>query len=315
MTNLQSQDIRPELTLLVGGRTKRKAAKDLFGLRNLEEHGAIRLEDSERRHDQLLLADCELHNQKFYDPRPVSSHCKSHLLRWADTSKTLGHVAYLLYLKVLMKFATIVCVFADDFGTLDDFAKMLAAWAYVLGQEECPADRVKIIILLRWRDQLQTFDEKLAKISLENRIIDQIRRNLQMSSKSPKMWLDALGELTVLHLPAVSTRKHLNTTYRRLCRESRETHSLREIGKRCFSAYHLGKLLSFAVEQFCSTHAQSIELIDATRVSRPLPQNATKCTKSALTKLARHLDLHECYSLLASALSLDAFPPGSHCKY
>lgn len=164
-------------------------------------------------------------------------------------------------------------------------------------------------------DQLQTFDEQLAKISLETRVINKIQRNHQMNSKSPKMWLDALGEVTVLHLPVVSTREHLNTTYTRLRRESREVHSLRQLQKHCFSSYHLGKLLSFVVQQFCSTHAQSIELINATRASRPLPQNATNCTKSALSKLARYLDLHECYSLLASALSLDAFPPGSHLKY
>lgn len=41
IANLKGQDIRPELVLLIGGHTKRKAAKDLFGLQNSEEHGTI----------------------------------------------------------------------------------------------------------------------------------------------------------------------------------------------------------------------------------------------------------------------------------
>jgi hypothetical protein len=326
----------PQMISFIGQDTKTRIARDAFNLGIAPGHKNIllnKLPGRKKAQCPIFIADSGIYHLSYLHKTVSKADAHQHVIHWhQDVPQAVAPttLAELLHTRILIPFSTVVCIFADDFDGLDKVAKLLASWLSARDQkrESSSSTMARIFVLTEWHDPGNTFDETLALINFMKSIRTQvgllneglglfgahyIRNNDILSLITVQ-----LGDIKVMPIPKSSeanTSAMLGKLRARILHESDEVHSARKSSRVAFSARHLEALLHLACAHFAKTTESPFNFIRASRIANPLSQELPTHVSEFLEKVPAQLITVFFVPVIASALSLDAFPPGAYSKY
>jgi len=330
----ETQD--PQMIALIGDGLKTSVAHLIFSaLRNTASHGKIVLQEvTNNREPLLLVADCELHQAAVLNKllaRPVPGIINRHTFSWYPKLKEIpcSSLAHLVYSKLILPFSTVVCIFADDFGGVDDVARILAAWTFTLRvrSNELPFSTYAcILILIKWDTRLGFFDEKLELADFLKKLRRQVNfyKSPDQQLKDPALsdleWEQLLeqrlGKVAILPLPtSCFDRSALYTVKKRILKESHTIQTYRARSQVAFLSCHFQSFFSLACDHFVNNLNEPFSFVQASRTANPVPAEFTFHISNFMALIPmKYRDPQFVVSIVASALYLDSFPCGAHCK-
>jgi hypothetical protein len=294
----------PQLALFLGTRAKDIALKEIFPQNNLGRRGKreninLRLETTSLNSDTpLLFADSTPFARDPTDRSQVICH---EILPYSTCWKLEGHsLIDIVYNRLLFLFSDVVCVFADDFSSLDALAMRLVLWAEIGSAQKSVAMRPRLLI-----------------ITTENCQQDRARALLEVIQPYSEM-LGACFSLTkIIQLAG----PYLSPTAKHQClrdeirRQRQEALAVRQKHGMLFCAEHLAALFQRAIFHTATTTKEQFCHITAAR-------GATKPGNDFTNHLVDFLDLarehktpfQSVASYIASSIIMDAYPPRMHGK-
>lgn len=307
------QAFQPRLILSIGGMEKRKFYHKI-GLDERFPHGAGIL----FRPVQLatLILDCELHNQTRLEgtlgqyPYP-GEQLVLHPLQCPLTPHSPSHkfaqFALDMYWQVLFPFASTILLFLDDLGGAGPVIEILVSWARRARRKAIPAPP-RVLIVCHWRNrtEIATFESRL-RIRLMCAVSDDdaIKGTINDEMSSP---INLPGENAFESVRLIPDWNAASEFWR----QTESSFAVREDVGYGFSSEHLKYLLPIAIRQFGQSVGHQIDLQQAVRSGNlPSPQLAETLVRFILKTM--DADVNHVL-IIASALDLDAHPPGMHCK-
>lgn len=292
----------PRLILLIGGETKRRQLAASFPLayRGAEKETVSIRQLSQGR--SLIAIDGELHLKRDL-PRilggPCPGHYTDHYLRNVVPSPST--IATKLYSQVLAPFCTIAVIFVADFCGLEKTIDFLELWLRNTIHRSQAINRTPLHVVLvpdgRQRRPVPSIEQ------LWFEIIVALLKNLRaLEPTSPhtfaKLRKTALSYMRLELLPELADHALAEAL---LARSDPAV---------SFSAHHLRCLLKQAVRSFAEQPQITFDTVLASRANIELPPGWQDRVLD-FARLTRQSNL-QLVPLIASALALNAFPPGMH---
>jgi hypothetical protein len=200
------------------------------------------------------------------------------------------------YARILLPVMDLVCLFLDEVGGDDQGLSLLQRWIQIASQSSVPYNRRARLIIVqtstsaRWQPDLtafaalpqyhQCFSQPPVVVDLQHRL-----------SLSPRARFDPLRQVVQSEQQALHAERGRDHTQ--------------------FSALHLQALVHAAFRAAAQRPPAPFDLVRATRVDRPVERTVAE---HLATFLAQSEDLPQdnVVDFVASALLLDAYPPGMH---
>jgi hypothetical protein len=316
----------PEMIMFIGGKGKTEAMKR-WGLLPAEacEHGKIHLRSISRytsNSSPLLIADCELQNNPCLDEAlegPIPPYVKQRALVWSKCSVTDPNaVSNLVYSKLLYNFSTTICLFANDLGGTLMAAKILASWLQGQSNRSFDVPHPQIVIL-KEPDDLN-LSQRGANISFMGELSQAVRLLNINSGPMTRAQLEVqltqrFGGVKVLAMPShsrspawTSIRSHIISSSKAIQRRRREYHM-------AFSADHLRAFFHLACDHFARDIVSPFSFIKASRGPNPIPPALSSHLTYFMKKVKASEVIDFAVPVIASALTLDSYPPGMHSKF
>jgi hypothetical protein len=212
----------------------------------------------------------------------------------------------LVMCRLLFLFVDVVCIFADDLGGLDAVKSILLTWAHISSGSSLPvAVRPRIIIVTKG-DKSVTHD-----------ILEEKNLLFDLHAEADALY-QTFSDIRFCRLPSAE----LSSTARFLSLNaelSRRLHDARFVRLQkhvLFSATHLSDMFTLATQKFCASPLSKFDFIAATRQANPLDGSFGSHLKEFLLLAGRSRIPYEgVASQIASALLMDAYPPGMHCMF
>ncbi|KAL2808644.1 acyl transferase/acyl hydrolase/lysophospholipase [Aspergillus granulosus] len=292
----------PQLALFIGTRAKDIALKEIFPQNNLRRRGEreninLRLETTSLNSDApLLFADSSPFVRNPTDRSQVICH---ETLAYSACWKPEGHsLIDIVYNRLLFLFSDVVCVFADDFSSLDALAMRLVLWAEIGSSQKSAVMRPRLLI-----------------ITTEDCQQDRARTLLEVIQPYSEILGACFSSTKIIQLagPYLSpTAKHQNLRDE-IRRQRQETLAVRQKHCMLFCAEHLAEFFRRAVLHTAMTTKEHFCHITAAR-------GENKPGNDFTNHLVRFLDLarehktpfHSVASYIASSILMDAYPPRMH---
>lgn len=316
----------PDLISMIGGSAKSKLLRELITTTvalpsQLGPHNKVHLWADPRSHrgdTPRIFVDCELHRER---PPMAQQHRPAKApQRYRDISWTGQHghaeIAHILYNRVIAPLSSVVCYFASDLGGLRGVAKLFADQLI----SDLPSNRPRPDALPRALVVVDTSSHIFDSWEAETRLYREIDTTLRDSDHDPcnlmPRLLDHFREVRVLGLYKDSSPElRSKVLQRRIASVSASVQSTRRLSRTLFTARHAFPFLSMLIDNFCDGR----ERFDYIKFSRA----AGYCVEDFPTHLRELLNTmpseawlwHTVAPLVASALLLASYPPGSHCKY
>ena len=303
---------RPSLLLFVGRKAKDNALRELFPCNNFQR--------AKRDGIATLTADTLSLQSQFpilfaeSDPwagsvsqHAVTAQCHENTpfpIRW--TLHAPQNLSDLIHARLLCLFVDVLCIFADDFCDFEDVVSRLRAWA-ACGRPSSQFNmaRPRVIIIRQGvgPGPSPTYD------FLQS---EHLHYNL-----SPAEVGDFFSSITVLHLAnerisSLARHRRLKELIQRQTDEMR--HVKQTIG--ClFSAVHLNCFFTAAAHHTAQTIIEPFDFLATSRQQNPVSTAYSEHLNEFL-RLSRQRGLsHHTQSMfIASAMLLNAYPPGMHCE-
>ena len=316
----------PEMIMFIGGKGK-TAAMRKWGLLPVEtcEHGKIHLRSVTRYTSNscpLLIADCELHNNPCLDEAlegPIPPYMKQRPLVWSKCSGTDPYaVSNLVYSKLLYNFSTTICLFANDLGGTLMTAKILASW--LQSQNNRPLDIPHPqIVILKEPDGLN-LSQRGSNVSFIGELSQAVRLLSKHSGPMTRAHLEAqltqrFGDVEVLTMPSHSRSPTWKSIRSRIISSSMAIQRRRRENHMAFSADHLRAFFHLACDHFARDIVSPFSFIKASRGPNPIPPTLSSHLTYFMKKVNASEILDFAVPVIASALTLDNYPPGMHCKF
>jgi hypothetical protein len=333
----------PQMIMFIGDSLKTMLMNTLFSIESRDNHNKVHLRlvpGTMKSQSPTFIADCELHNITNFKRTivsPIPGVIDQRSIRWLRSIPRgfdPNSLANLIYTKLISPFCTIICFFADDLGGTRATAKILASWLISLSNRssDLPMSTYpQVLILKQWNDPNATFDEKLATICFMQELRQEADlRNVgfrqRVKGRLTDVEFDCLlkqkfGDIRVLALPmhpgllhgkgVQSQRKRLQM---RLLRESEDMQNCRRTAKVAFSANHFRAFIHSACDHFATDILMPFSFVEASRVPNPVPRGLSAHLISFLKQTSRKTLMSFAVPVIASALSLDSYPPDMHSK-
>ncbi|KAH6699557.1 hypothetical protein EV126DRAFT_341955, partial [Verticillium dahliae] len=212
-------------------------------------------------------------------------------------------VAYSLYHQLLASFSAVVLVFVEDFSSTSEVTDLLIDWLRS-AMNKSPPYSPKIVLVT----------EAGASLHLRDFLSRLVARTLSLLRLSDPLRAYTAAEIrdmigSFLHLETMEAQAgtafatSLSSLALRACRE-------RHLSDIHFSALHWKTLVRDAMAQFTESPSLPLSLCQLARRANPLPDDLSE----QLTRFLRATALEgmEQAEILASALSMNAYPPGMH---
>ncbi|CAG8074119.1 unnamed protein product [Penicillium olsonii] len=300
---------KPQITFFLGRNTKEKALRSLCyskykGPRRKNSFN-IRL-DNRTLHalHPRLFADCDptargiqpvikdvrrCHQDQII---PVASLSEDHTPQ--DT----------IIARLLFMFVDLVCIFADDVGGLNGVRDLLLKWTGMGSASSLPkAIRPRIIVVTT------------TSPSVTQDVLDEADFLLDIRSTQPE-FLRVFSDIRFCYLPSdeLSSNARFLSLGADISRQLHDTRFTRLRHKLMFSAAHLGDLFKMATDQICRLPRQKFDFIASTR-QQNLLDGAFNSHLVDFLKLSGKATIpyEGIVSHIASAILMDAYPPGMHC--
>lgn len=259
----------------------------------------------------MIFLDCELHNLESLEvikARPVEgSHTQYPLQAFVSrgcSPKRLSQLAYDFYWQVLIPFATTILLFFEDLGGLGGVVEIVANWVR-LSVANPTLSPPRILVLYDCKNKVQA--ERFTTL-LRARVAAFIR-DLEPGGANVGDGMVFECRHTFESLRLVST---IAATAEYLHISIEESFSFREQGGYAFSGEHAKLLLQAALQHFCLGNSQQLDLYFASRAPNPV-SNDLESHLDCFIYESRNVGIEQA-EVVASALDLDAHPPGMHRK-
>lgn len=297
----------PQITLLLGRRLKEKALRKLC---DSQYRGQRRKNNLNIRVDNRSLhsvypkffADCDptALNLQEACTGPRTCH-QDQLLSFGSLPSRLHD---LLLCRLIFLFVDVVCVFADDLGGLDAVKSLLLTWANIGSGSSLPrVVRPRVIIVTRG-------EKSVTSDILEEK---DLLFDLHAEADAP---YETFADVRFCRLPSAELSPSarflsLNAEVTRQLHDARFVRLQKHV---LFSATHLSDMFTLATQNFCASPLTKFDFIAATRQANPLDGSFGSHLKEFLLLAGRSRIPYEgVSSQIASALLMDAYPPGMHC--
>ncbi|KAH0545344.1 hypothetical protein FGG08_000643 [Glutinoglossum americanum] len=313
----------------------------LFSIGSKDDHNKVHLRlvpGTMEARSPTFIADCELHNIMNFKRTivgPVPGVIDQRSIRWlrnVPRGFDPNSLANLIYTKLISPFCTIICFFADDLGGTRATAKILASWLISLSNQssDLPTPAYpRVLILKRSNDPNAAFDEKLATICFMQELRQETdlrngsfrqRVNGQLTdSEFDSLLGQQFSDMRVLALPLhpgllqeKSVRSQLGRLQARLLQESQDIQGHRRTAKVAFSANHFKAFVHSACDHFTTDILTPFSFVEASRVPNPVPRDLSSHLTIFLKHTPRKTLMSFTVPVIASALSLDSYPPDMH---
>ncbi|KAI9853591.1 MAG: hypothetical protein M1824_001084 [Vezdaea acicularis] len=319
----------PVLIAFIGYRSKAYMLDHIWGIERAgqDSHKSVRLysDTTETPHSlPVVLLDCEIHNIKTAY-RPESRIDGGEIVRrpliWPDhhgpVINTEG-IAFNLYARALAPLVNVFCLFAADLGGLKGIARRLVRWIALPAASDAPTailPRLQVVV----ETASTSFDSKTMKNKLFSYMLDELRLAYGRADEE-QLQCDLDRHFQHLSIMPVDKRQRQGaklTLYHKLQSQlNAECADLQKVRKAqgfSFRAHHHQTYMSLLLDHFCATNLESFSFLQAARLHNPLSNSLqTHIQELLMLQRSEHF-LTECFVILvAVALVLDSFPPGSH---
>jgi hypothetical protein len=221
-------------------------------------------------------------------------------------------------------------LFADDFGGTAPLAKVIASWIITLSNRsrDLPSHTYpRIVVLQKWDDPANTYDEKLATLSFKQEIRQQIdSRHASVTQGAFRALSEnqfnlilrqQFGDLVFLPLPVQSKdagSMQFKKLRKRILQESKDIRNMRSKARVAFSAQHFKAFFHAACDHFAKNIVTPFSFVEASRHSNPVPLEFPSHISNFLSLSPKQHRMTFAVPVIASALCLDSYPPNMHCK-
>ncbi|KAF2194727.1 FabD/lysophospholipase-like protein [Zopfia rhizophila CBS 207.26] len=315
----KTPDIRPSLITLVGRKAKALFLSHILGrphdTKLTDYHNQIRLlcdPKSSRDDNPLLYVDCEIQNQRpsSYFSQPAKNLGKSRPIEWMHAEdEAAQHFADILSTNVLNPLSNVVCYFASDLSGVQGVARILANQVIRPKAHNLPSSALPHVLVV-----VETSAKVFDHVGVEHKLRADIKSYANASNVDDDL------RMNFHSIQVIGMQKNWNDHVRslalrkRLVSLAREVHWGRRTSRHLFSVSHMDALADRMLDRFCNDKSS----FNFLRASRP--------EKFTYRDLQAHLD--EVLSLMpsqswlwcfivpliASALFLASYPPGSHSE-
>ncbi|KAH6646832.1 hypothetical protein BKA67DRAFT_595054 [Truncatella angustata] len=286
---------QPDVFLAIGGKTKRRFLRRLRAGPSVKHNGVI----IEEILSSTILLDCELHDSTL--PRikaePYIESCpRHHLLTTTisdiSTPQEIARCAFDFVWQALVPFSSTIVVFMDDLGGLVQLSDILATWAARPTQSQ---PRIVVLHDAQLRVNQGHFETMVLR-KLGARLL---QLELLGSPRRRRMPFESVHFLPINNASAVDILSHID----------RASAIRRKMGL-AFRSQHLTDLLHQSIKQFAAAEPAPFDLYTTARRCNPVSKSlASNITHFLAISRNLHFDRP---SVIASALVLDALPPGMH---
>lgn len=292
----------PRLILAIGGRVKRERLAAISTQPYDEvQRGKICLRSLSQSRG-LVAIDAELHLKKEL-PRILGGPCPGNYTNHCLGSglSTPSRIASRLYGEILAPFCDLTVLFVADFHGIENTVSLLVSWvrSAMLRPPNSRETRMRVFLVVdgKYHVPAPSVD------GIWFQIIAMLLRQLRLDeSTNLHTFIDLQKQvLDYMHLeilPEMSDHDFVETLY------SRPEPTAK------FSAAHLQTLLKAAIRHFASDPPNAFNSVLASRNRISLPQDWQEHVLDFIS-LTKHTSIQHT-SLVASALALNAYPPGMH---
>lgn len=297
---------KPQLAFFLGTTTKDEALRKIFSRNNIGrrgERGNINLRvdtESLQKDHPIFFADSSPFERSAQKSHVWCHETKTHMAAWhVSPSRSVMDA---IYSRLIFLFSDIICIFADDFSTLEAVMLRLIAWVEYNSASSLPLDvRPRVLIIIS--EDGHFGDKKIE--DFQTAVQSSMGRKLLASFSTMKVFRLAGKHLSgILRYQRLSIDIHSQMEEMRLIRQS----------CRCFfSASHFAAFFSLAVRHTARTLQQEFNFVQASREEYPIQRNYNHYLQMFLEN-ASHLKLSYdvIVSHIASSMVMDAFPPRMH---
>ncbi|KAF5725129.1 patatin-like serine hydrolase [Fusarium mundagurra] len=290
---------KPRTMLVLGGACKRQHISSAYSLYGYPKVHSVGIADVG---DNTLALDGELHLQKhdqlprFQEKRPFGGGCHAHILEQGFSRE--GSIAHQLYANVLSPLSDIILIFVPDFG-LDIAIEMLCSWMRsAMGAGFHIASRVLLL-----------HDSIPAEFEIKNRLLASFASKLRKSdplrsytSADTQSIIENAFHMTSVSLDDCTWRAQVEA-------ELNAARAHRKQEGMDFTAHQMKYLLRAAIRQYAQDPLAPLDIIRSLKQQHAPDSNYSDAIRDFLQIHQPISDIEA--SIVASALNLDAHPPGT----
>lgn len=293
----------PHVVVVIGGKSKSRRVANSLGMHQTQRDTvSLRL----WKEHKVLLVDSELH-LKSHLPRilagPSPGYYTNHCLECAVPSPSL--IATRLYSEVLLPFCTFAIVFVADFCGIDNTIDMLATWLRnaILRVPNSGIKPIRILLSLDNHDSTAPTVE-----ASWFQILTTLLRQLRIAESANPYTFSSLRKAIPHYMHLDILPELSNHDFAQALLDKLDSAAM-------YSARHLEFLLKAAIRHFAAhmNDTSGFDPIVASRASIALPLGWQDRVLDFVGS-TEHTDLPQT-ALIASALMLNAFPPGMHREF
>lgn len=300
----------PQIAFFLGRHVKEKALRTLCNsnYKGPRRKHAVNIRADNRTLHALhprLFADCD---PTFQIPQPVPAGARSchqdHISSIGDLPPDCSMHDVVMG-RLLFMFADVICIFADDFGGLNAVHEMLSKWVRIGSASSLPSGiRPRVIVVVSNTAQSVTSD-----------VIDETDFFFELNCTYPDL-LEVFSDIRFCYLPSdeLSSEARFLSLSTDISRQLYDTRFIRLKNQVMFSATHLTDIFKLATHKICVSPTEQFDFIAATREQNPLDGAFGSYLIDFLTLSGKAtLPYDGIASHIASAILMDAYPPGMHC--
>lgn len=300
---------RPSVLFFVGRKAKNVALRELFPYNNIvkaRQDGVanLRIDTTTTNSDYpILFADSD--TSQDVPPQIVDCRCHefhSYSVRCKSTAACA--LVDLVHARLFFLFADVICIFADDFLSLQDMVCRLKNWATAGRVSVSPhSPRPKLVIVIRG-DESTTYNILLAR-DLE---FDLSQGDIEFFFSSVVVLYLEDGQLSSL-----ARHRRLKEV---LLRQADEMRHARQDLQCLYSAIHLNRFFQAAVKHLAQKPDVPFGFIHASRQQNPVLVSYRQHI-SSFVHLSNQAEIPSegVASIIASSILMDAYPPNMHGKF
>jgi hypothetical protein len=298
----------PSLTVFLGRKSRETALRQLyrnFRKRRQDAFLNLRLDAATYGADHpSLVADGDLR----YLAPPIHAivplcHEEEMLhIGWQAPPQTT--LVTMLYVRLMLLFADVVCIFADDYGGLEAVAQMLRSWI-AIGRNTLLPGKVRPTILV-------VTTEPVSSVTQE--VLDDAEFQEMLGEESLSAQDVCFAPPRVVRISsAVTPGQEFAPLKHFIDKTNEEVREIRKGYQLLFTIPHLEALFAAAVRQFAPSVSVPFNFVWASRLENPVSE-ACGDNLGHFINLAKSLNITRDLVLdyIASAIVMDAYPPGMH---
>ncbi|KAH6658609.1 hypothetical protein BKA67DRAFT_558530 [Truncatella angustata] len=302
----KGQEATPSVVVAIGGLQKRRFLQQHFFVSHVSLEPNIRM-GYQPGVDSILL-DCELHTLT-HAPRikaGITPGCNTRHELHCGSGNNANEIAHSLYNHILMPLATVTFLFVADLGGWDSVTNLLGFWARRPVHEPEPTPAIVILVSSDHKCQTSVRDVIL---HASTRLLEQLRLSepaRPFTRPNAEMMIQRRFTIKILNRCATNrdTRAATIGLIEAAAIQQRQSQP-------AFSTRHLIYLLRVGLVHYSESPGHSFNSYLALRQHSRVPPDVAHCLQNVLRSVAGTLE--EKADIIASALWLDAFPPGMHC--